>query len=430
MSTVRESPHVLPRSRRGPQLVISLLGKELVRGGASLDLEGIREVTFGRGPKTLVEFGKESCHVALADPEVSSKHAVLRRQDGDDGSFELVDLGSTNGVYRYPFTPSSTLARQGPLASPATLSGEACFTLGSVAFHLMTRAHTTREPRSIVWAEDMPGHRDGLTTFLPSYADRLTDLIRFAATELNICILGEVGTERVRLAQAVHAWSKRSGHEMVDVNAARLLAGEFVALEAMLRDATHSTILLHDLDGLEPTLQRALSQMLEAAGTLRTLTSVAGEELGMIPELASHLTGFVFKVMPLRDRMVDLGTLVLRALGSKASQVTLAPEAVRMLVQYTYPANTDELGRALVAASELCFRETEGVVQKRHLPFQLGPVTVGGEPLDRRGELVKCLQDAEGNLSEVARNLRTSRSQVHRWLERFGLSVDDYRRNR
>jgi pSer/pThr/pTyr-binding forkhead associated (FHA) protein len=41
--------------------------------------------------------GREGCDVVLPDPEVSRRHAVMRRLDS--GAFAIEDLGSTNGTY-------------------------------------------------------------------------------------------------------------------------------------------------------------------------------------------------------------------------------------------------------------------------------------------------------------------------------------------
>jgi transcriptional regulator with GAF, ATPase, and Fis domain len=38
-----------------------------------------------------------------------------------------------------------------------------------------------------------------------------------------------------------------------------------------------------------------------------------------------------------------------------------------------------------------------------------------------------ALEKHRGNLAAVASNFRTSRSQVHRLLKRFGLNVEDFR---
>jgi hypothetical protein len=50
---------------------------------------GARPVTIGRLP---------DCSVVLADPNVSRYHAEVRPVPGDPGSYEIADMGSTNGT--------------------------------------------------------------------------------------------------------------------------------------------------------------------------------------------------------------------------------------------------------------------------------------------------------------------------------------------
>jgi transcriptional regulator with GAF, ATPase, and Fis domain len=44
-------------------------------------------------------------------------------------------------------------------------------------------------------------------------------------------------------------------------------------------------------------------------------------------------------------------------------------------------------------------------------------------PLSDRSELEALLRSCDGNISEAARRLNTTRAQVYRWIERFGLEV-------
>ncbi|MBV9659694.1 MAG: FHA domain-containing protein, partial [Acidimicrobiales bacterium] len=60
---------------------------------------GTRPVTIGRLP---------DCGVVLADPNVSRYHAEIRPIPSDHGSFEIADMGSTNGT-RLNGTPIVTV---------------------------------------------------------------------------------------------------------------------------------------------------------------------------------------------------------------------------------------------------------------------------------------------------------------------------------
>jgi hypothetical protein len=75
-----------------------LVASEIVEGPggarpAALALDDGRRVEIGDSPVTIGRMSE--CEIALADPNVSRRHAEVRREDGD---FVVVDLGSTNGT--------------------------------------------------------------------------------------------------------------------------------------------------------------------------------------------------------------------------------------------------------------------------------------------------------------------------------------------
>jgi hypothetical protein len=65
-------------------------------GPAALVLPDARRLTLGTEP---VAIGRmPECAIALADPNVSRRHAEVRRADDGGGGYVIVDLGSTNGT--------------------------------------------------------------------------------------------------------------------------------------------------------------------------------------------------------------------------------------------------------------------------------------------------------------------------------------------
>ena len=72
-----------------------------------------------------------------------------------------------------------------------------------------------------------------------------------------------------------------------------------------------------------------------------------------------------------------------------------------------------------------------------HLPEALrgdGSATSGGPvgpPTDEerlRDELVALLRQHGGNVAAVAKTMGKGRMQIHRWLKRFELSLEDFRK--
>ena len=93
-----------------------------------------------------------------------------------------------------------------------------------------------------------------------------------------------------------------------------------------------------------------------------------------------------------------------------------------------------ELEQVLTTAVTLA----DGVIELEHLPpaVQRGnaapadPEDLAPSETRRREELVALLASHKGNIAAVARAMGVARMQVHRWLERYNLSVDAYRKRR
>src|SRR5262249_30221202 len=108
-----------------------------------------------------------------------------------------------------------------------------------------------------------------------------------------------------------------------------------------------------------------------------------------------------------------------------------APEAGRALLAYGWPRNVRELDQALGAALALA---SDGVIELEHLPAAVrtaeADVSLEAAPDDRRNALRAALAKHGGNIAAVGRELGVARMQVHRWIARYGIDLDSYRRSR
>ncbi len=55
------------------------------------------------------------------------------------------------------------------------------------------------------------------------------------------------------------------------------------------------------------------------------------------------------------------------------------------------------------------------------------PIALSPQDARRRQELIDLLQQHRGNVAAVARALNKARMQVHRWVRRFDIRLDDFR---
>ena len=157
-------------------------------------------------------------------------------------------------------------------------------------------------------------------------------------------------------------------------------------------------------------------------------------------DLLARLAGFTFQVPALRERREDLGLLLaslLRRAGPERA-VQLSADAARAIALYPWPRNVRELQQALASATVLS--SPGHVIELAHLPAGVAamatprgaPPTIASAEADAdaelRRELISCLTVHAGNVAEVARAMGKARMQIHRWVKRFGIDVDSFRR--
>jgi transcriptional regulator of acetoin/glycerol metabolism len=143
-------------------------------------------------------------------------------------------------------------------------------------------------------------------------------------------------------------------------------------------------------------------------------------------DLLARLAGARIAVPPLRERIEDLGILVAAVLArAGAPAATLAREVAWALCRHRWPFNVRELEQALTAALALA---GSGPIGLAHLPEAVRAAQPAALDRDqaRRDELVARLREHHGNLAAVARALGTSRTQIHRLLERYGIDPREH----
>jgi transcriptional regulator of acetoin/glycerol metabolism len=147
-------------------------------------------------------------------------------------------------------------------------------------------------------------------------------------------------------------------------------------------------------------------------------------------DLHARLVGFELELPALADRRVDLGVMLGEIMPAGGR---LAGPAARALLRHSWPRNVRELVRVVERAHALA---EGGEIQLAHLPDEVAqaatasaPAAAAGTEDDRRrAELAALLEKHAGNVSHVAAELGRVRSQVQRWLKRYNLDPERYRR--
>jgi sigma-54 dependent transcriptional regulator, acetoin dehydrogenase operon transcriptional activator AcoR len=311
-----------------------------------------------------------------------------------------------------------------------------------------------------------------LDTGDPAVAGVIGKVSRVWRHGIPIMILGETGTGKELLAQAIHMQSQRREKPFVAVDCASLpealIEAELFGYEegaftgarrrgnpGKLMSANGGTLFLDEIGDMPLALQTRLLRSLQdrtvqplggrralavdvavVCATHRDLKSMI--QRGEFREdLFYRLSGLVVRLPPLRERQ-DLDALVRRILRCEcaaSAPVELTPETLALLRRYAWPGNVRQLANVLRTACAMA--EGRGPIGREHLPEDLledlrpaaaseeaapPPTPAGTSPCgtklrDVRGSLVVAtLQRHAGNVSAAARALGVSRNTVYRML--------------
>ncbi|HEY6033967.1 MAG TPA: hypothetical protein VIV58_06895, partial [Kofleriaceae bacterium] len=142
--------------------------------------------------------------------------------------------------------------------------------------------------------------------------------------------------------------------------------------------------------------------------------------------------GLRVTLLPLRDRLEDLGTLVAASFArvragkpTNGHELGLSSAAAWALCRHRWPLNIRELDQAIAAGVAVAQNDR---IDLHQLPEQVaGRAPAAAVEAARRDELLALLRDHRGNLAAVARALNTSRAQIHRLLRRYSIDLESYR---
>ena len=447
--------------RAVPQLIVALECDRPLAASTRHLLADTAEVRIGRGDRRatrIAEAGVRRLELGVPDASMSVAHARLLAVRG---RWIVEDAGSKNGC-----TVNGADVRRAVL-----LDGD-----------LVELGHTLLVYRDAVPATapdvlDLDGA--AATTFVADLADALAAMARLARSPVAVTILGDTGTGKEVVARALHAGSGRTG-AFVPVNCGALpptlveatlfghrkgaFSGATEDRLGLVRAAAGGTLFLDEIGDLPLASQVAFLRVLQeqevlpvgdsrpqkvdfrlVAATHRALAQLV--EAGQFrADLYARMSGLTLRLPRLADRVEDLGLLI-RALLVKHAAGAAVPglhvRAARALFRHAWPLNVRELEKALSTALALA---DGGKLRLEHLPDAVRGAAsppaahAAVAPAERevvhppsdaerlRAELVALLRQHDGNVSAVAKTMGKGRMQIHRWLKRFELELDSFRK--
>ncbi|TCP29597.1 transcriptional regulator with PAS, ATPase and Fis domain [Scopulibacillus darangshiensis] len=228
---------------------------------------------------------------------------------------------------------------------------------------------------------------------------------KLAQSNGTILILGETGTGKEILAQAVHNASPRSYYPFVGVNFAAfsesLLESELFGYEkgaftgaskngrsGLFEQAHRGTLFLDEIGDAAPALQNRLLRVLQEKEIMRVggeqvipldlrIVAATNKNLEEMIECGTFRKDLFYRlnvlpiyVPPLRDRPEDIPLLVRHLTAEIAREMVKSPlnfsdDAFTALKEYHWPGNIRELRNVAEYLMHVC----EGTVFKEHLPF-------------------------------------------------------------
>ncbi|GGY18331.1 sigma-54 interaction domain-containing protein [Paludibacterium paludis] len=293
---------------------------------------------------------------------------------------------------------------------------------------------------------------------------RMKTLARRAADlDTTVLLLGETGTGKELLAQAIHADSLRTNKPFVALNVAAipetLLEAEFFGAapgaytgadrrgrEGKFKVAHGGTLFLDEIGDMPLALQAKLlrvlqEQEIEPLGSnalekidVRVIAATS-RDLGAMVEagqfradLYYRLNVLPIELPPLRQRIGDIPLLartMLEEIGKRCGypRRSLSPPALDWLTQQPWPGNIRQLRNALEQASMLSDHNELTLADFAPGARRAQPVRPLADTLARaeREALIDALAAASGNKTEAARLLGLGRATLYEKLAAHGL---------
>ncbi len=285
---------------------------------------------------------------------------------------------------------------------------------------------------------------------------------KVAVTDANVLITGENGTGKEIVAAEIHRLSERCNNIMVTVDMGSIpdtlfeselfghKKGAFtdahIDRTGKIETANEGTLFLDEIGNLPLAMQSKLLSVLQnrqvvkvgdnkpQSVDVRLICATNCNLLQMVADgsfredLLYRINTIHIELPPLRDRVTDIPELVHFFLGKYAQKyhktgITLAPDALTKLCQYSWPGNVRELQHAIERAVILC---ADSYIEKNDFVFRSDElsrdVSYEGTLEDMEKQLIsKAIDAQEGNMTAVAQQLGITRQTLYNKIKKYGL---------
>ncbi len=287
---------------------------------------------------------------------------------------------------------------------------------------------------------------------------------RVAASDLAVLLLGETGTGKEVLAEAIHTGSPRAGRPFVRLHCAALAEsvieselfghekGAFTGAEGskpgLIETANGGTVLLDEVGELPMSIQVKLLRVLERGeikrvGAVRPsrvdVRFVSATNRDLVEEIERgrfrqdlyyRLNGVTLSIPPLRERPEDLLPLA-RSFARRAQlrmgfaqEPSFTEEAIGVLRGYSWPGNVRELvhvvERALVFSGGAPIEPSHLPLDRMRAPGLTQPTPTSND--EERQKVLEVLERCGGNRTRAAKLLGMARNTLAARLDAYGVA--------
>jgi transcriptional regulator with PAS, ATPase and Fis domain len=290
------------------------------------------------------------------------------------------------------------------------------------------------------------------------------DIHAISHINVPILILGEPGTGKEKLAQAVHEFSEAAG-QFVAVNCSAIpenlfeselfgsMKGAFSDAQTKsgkLEVADNGTLFLDEIGDLGLTCQPKLLRFLESRSISRLgetrvrslnlrIVAATNQDLNAMikektfrPDLFQRLACVKLHIPPLRKRKKDILPLANFFLANYARQYGLKPleiseQASYIMLSYRWPGNVRELSNIML---NVCVRARGKKIMPAHLSLaseEMGAFDPGVDPdfvslrEMEKNHIHKALKQAGNNKSKACEMLGISRDTLYKKIHKYNI---------
>lgn len=423
---------------------------------------GYEVITAADGNQGWQQFGSKQIDLVLTDinmPGINGLELIrkIRKQDENIPIIIMTAYGSLDNAIQ-----STQSGADDYLTKP--FSFEALqFSINKVLLLREVSSENQRLARELA-DKYAPEHIVGQS---PPMKEIQSTIEKLSDSDATVLILGESGTGKELVARAIHFKSTRHGKAFIAVNCAsipeNLMESELFghvkgAFTGAIRDnegkfeaANHGTLFLDEIGDLNLDLQAKLLRVLQEheiqrvgenkvrkidvrilAATHQNLQKLVQQRL-FREDLFYRLNVVPITIPPLRERPSDIPLLIQHFIQKLDAprKITISPEAMDKLVQYSWPGNIRELenlierfsilrGGQEITAAEIPGGVDSGTLVENVLSIPFPEKGVSLEEIEKT-VIAEALKRNGYNQTKTAEFLRMPRHVLLYRMKKFGL---------